>query len=451
MVLEIVMTMAGTFPLLGYMFCKRRYGRGLSAQFYIYLLRLAVIFSLLPFQYFKYYLPDALLKKTDFHVYWDVMTKKIFGHDYFSIPAGKNSYIYIAKPFLALCLCWFAVAVILFFYRYGQYFLVRKRLMNQGVNESINAGLLSDDDAHIPLAVKKYIRKKSPDICYSPHIQYPCTIGWIAPCIHLSDKKIYSSQEKKWICAHEITHMIHRDILWKSLCVFCCIIHWYNPLAYYLFYQYNEVCEYYCDETCMKQASVREKKAYAALLVREAVKKGTPFGVPVQYLSIGGEKMKKRIDWIFHERKQNRKYAPLLIAGCMVIGSSLTVFAYNALPEDTEPLEENAYYFNSFEEQPFIEEEEEEETYDYQRSPLWFTDEAGNREPVAEKDLSDQQGKSYAECKHSPKEGTLRQHIPLKNGGCEIRKYKASRCAKCGKILKKTLIQTIRNVKCTHK
>ena len=25
MVLEIVMTMAGTFPLLGYMFCKRRY------------------------------------------------------------------------------------------------------------------------------------------------------------------------------------------------------------------------------------------------------------------------------------------------------------------------------------------------------------------------------------------------------------------------------------------
>lgn len=132
MVLEIVMTMAGTFPLLGYMFCKRRYGRGLSAQFYIYLLRLAVIFSLLPFQYFKYYLPDALLKKTDFHVYWDVMTKKIFGHDYFSIPVGKNSYIYIAKPFLALCLCWFAVAVILFFYRYGQYFLVRKRLMNQG-------------------------------------------------------------------------------------------------------------------------------------------------------------------------------------------------------------------------------------------------------------------------------------------------------------------------------
>ncbi len=312
------------------------------------------------------------MKKTDFHVYWDVMTKKIFGHDYFSIPVGKNSYIYIAKPFLALCLCWFAVAVILFFYRYGQYFLVRKRLMNQGVNEPINAGLLSDDDAHI-------------------------------------------------------------------------------PLAYYLFYQYNEVCEYYCDETCMKQASVREKKAYAALLVREAVKKGTPFGVPVQYLSIGGEKMKKRVDWIFHERKQNRKYAPLLIAGCMVICSSLTVFAYDALPEDTEPLEENAYYFNSFEEQPFIEEEEEEETYDYQRSPLWFTDEAGNREPVAEKDLSDQQGKPYAECKHSPKEGALRQHIPLKNGGCEIRKYKASRCAKCRKILKKTLIQTIRNVTCTHK
>lgn len=83
--------------------------------------------------------------------------------------------------------------------------------------------------------------------------------------------------------------------------------------------------------------------------------------------------------------------------------------------------------------------------------PLWFTDEAGNREPVAEKDLSDQQGKPYAECKHSPKEGALRQHIPLKNGGCEIRKYKASRCAKCRKILKKTLIQTIRNVTCTHK
>lgn len=54
MALQMAMTLAGTFPVLGYLFLKKMYGEKIRARYYVYMLRLGVLFFLCPFQYYKF-------------------------------------------------------------------------------------------------------------------------------------------------------------------------------------------------------------------------------------------------------------------------------------------------------------------------------------------------------------------------------------------------------------
>ena len=54
MVLQLVMDMAGTFPILGYLLIKKIFKKHMTAQKYIWILRLSIILYLCPFQEFKY-------------------------------------------------------------------------------------------------------------------------------------------------------------------------------------------------------------------------------------------------------------------------------------------------------------------------------------------------------------------------------------------------------------
>lgn len=54
MALQMAMTLAGTFPVLGYLFLKKMYGERIRARYYVYLLRMGVLFFLCPFQYYKF-------------------------------------------------------------------------------------------------------------------------------------------------------------------------------------------------------------------------------------------------------------------------------------------------------------------------------------------------------------------------------------------------------------
>ena len=67
MVLQLVMDMAGTFPILGYLLIKKIFKKHMTAQKYIWILRLSIILYLCPFQEFKYLiLPEKLLERFNF-------------------------------------------------------------------------------------------------------------------------------------------------------------------------------------------------------------------------------------------------------------------------------------------------------------------------------------------------------------------------------------------------
>ena len=353
----MAMTLAGTFPALGYLFLKKIYGENIRTQYYMYMLRLGVLFFLCPFQYFKFqFLPITWTEIFDIQLYWDVLMKKLFGYSFVSIPSGDGYYYIISEKYFYLWILWFViVAVALLIYLFW-YLYMKWKIMRHSVERKVNAqevGGQADAEREVsangaPVQGRKnrhWQRRRTVKIYENDRVSGPCTIGWLCPGILLPDRE-YEESEMEWIRLHEMTHIRHRDIFWKLLCILVCILHWYNPFAWYLLCQYGKMSEYYCDERCVEGRSAEEKKDYAMFLVREAVDGKNR--APVTYLSRNGRKMKERIRFILSGRQ--KKGTAVLTVGILTFClSGLSVFAYMPPYGDLDPMEENGYYLNEFE------------------------------------------------------------------------------------------------------
>lgn len=442
MALQMAMTLAGTFPVLGYLFLKKMYEEKIKAQYYMYLLRLGVLFFLCPFQYFKFQvLPIAWTEIFDIQLYWDVLVKKLFGYSFLSIPTGDGHYYIISEKYFYLWIFWFVIVAVALLIYLSWYLYMKRKIMECSVEREV----LKSSEAvyNRQKNTKKWClwRKRSVKIYENDTVGGPCTIGWLRPGILIPDRE-YEESEMEWIRLHEMTHIRHKDIFWKFLCIFVCILHWYNPFAWYLLYQYGKISEYYCDEKCMEGRSIEEKKGYAMFLVRESVDKKA--GAPVNYLSERGKKMKERIRFILSGGK--KKGTAVLTIGVLVFClSALSVFAYMPPYEDLDPMEEGGYYLNEYEMEEM--ELDTDLNYDFSQSDVLYFDEDGN----LVSDVEDGNVQPYAKCSHSRTEKYKKvKHICLDNGGCKVREIELIKCKNCGAIVKKEVLSVTKRKKCLH-
>lgn len=444
MVLQLVMSMAGTFPILGYLLIKKIFKKQVSAREYIRMLRLAIVLYICPFQQLKYLiLPETLLKRWDFTDFWRIAGKKISGFEVVNIPSLFGNYYVIPKLFFEMCMVWLAVCIIHMGYHYGTYFFIKRRIRKSGRKKEL-----------------LFQKGRKIEIFQSAKVKTPCTVGWIHPGIFIPEKE-YSLDEREWLLQHELTHIRHGDVFWKCLAVICIAFHWYNPLVYYLFHQYSVMCEYYCDAECMKDSNVEEKKNYAIFLVHSAaaVVSSRPRLAIMQGLTNNGEKMQERVDRIIDGDNRPAKRIRLLIAGIftmMCMCSMMTIFVYSATQEQDTPAEDNT--FSETEWDYFYEEDDslDDATLDFSKSSRLFQTEKGEIVNISQSDLVNassekEQGKSKQEkCEHVMEEGTLKIHVQDKKKGCHIKAYKAQRCTKCGRTEYHELTYTADYASCSH-
>lgn len=456
MALQMAMTLAGTFPVLGYLFLKKMYGEKIRARYYVYMLRLSVLFFLCPFQYYKFRVfPIAWTEIFDIQLYWDVLMKKLFGYSFVSIPSGDGYYYIISEKYFYLWILWFViVAVALLIYLFW-YLYMKRKIMRHSVEREVSAqevGGQADTEREVsgngaPVhggknRKKRHVwRRRTVKIYENDKVSGPCTIGWLRPGILLPDRE-YEELEMEWIRLHEMTHIWHRDIFWKLLCILVCILHWYNPFAWILLYQYGKMSEYYCDERCVEGRSAEEKKDYAMFLVREAVDGKNR--APVTYLSRNGRKMKERIRFILSGRQ--KKGTTVLAVGILTFClSGLSVFAYMPPYGDLDPMEENGYYLNEFEMKEM--ELDTDLAYDFSKSDILYFDEEGN----LVSDVEEGNVQPYADCKHSRTEKYKKvKHIRLDHGGCKVKEIELTKCKNCGMIVKKEVLSVTKRKKCSH-
>lgn len=238
------------------------------------------------------------------------------------------------------------------------------------------------------------------------------------------------------------------------------MIHWCNPLVWFLRSSFEQVCECSCDEIVMCEKTEAEVNEYLRLMIDEA-REDKKENVSLRWKSgFGGNarKMKERMENLMSKKKWNRAAAVALVAA-LTFANSMTVFAYrdgferevseNASEEQIEKMvQSDAFVFVPEEtDGESVQEFKESEMLEYLQNIQYdrqFVDETGNIYPITEDEMIE------PHCDHTFVSGTSYDHIKNSSGGCEVLEFHAQRCSKCGYVKMGDLISTHTYVKCPH-
>lgn len=449
MLLLLIMTLAGSIPLVCYLIFSHILGDRFPVRFYMFILRAAIIFYLCPFQVLKYLLPEKLISLShNFGV--ETYTRTLNTVNHVNMQKIDGNYLiypnYVLFTYI-VCLLAFTVCAFITWFRYFRSH--RELLLSSDVVDGEDIVKFIDEHPQF-----KKLRRKSFFVFEQEYADTPFVVGFHSTSIVLPKQK-FSQKQKEYIYSHELSHILHHDVIWKALCTMAVLLHWYNPLIYILASHHSNFCEYYADEYCTGYMSKDEQKDYIGFIVRltRINSYESEYNIPSfsNSLTGGKESMKKRIDFIFNKRKPSRviRGFSILCLCLMVLMSSMTVFAYEGGIEDNVPLEEigdninvTIKYTDDTSELPVTKTE-----LKLSESCSYFVDEDGNI-TILDEENSDVE--PYAICIHSYKAGSKQVHYLRTDGSCVIKYYEAQICTKCHKCITGDLIKTSTWPKCPH-
>lgn len=417
------MSVAGSIPLLIYYLVFGTGKKPFAAKQKMCLLRLSMLFFLLPFQDWKYALPNdsffsfLFFKKSRGKIYY----LKLPGYiTVYNLEGETYELVAIWKlVFLALWIAGIVTFCIVYVYRYRK---MKKTLWND--SEKIG---------------------KSGNISYLKNgkVKSPFTIGIFQRWI-IFPEEVLDQQEKRMVDLHEKTHVRNRDTLGKCVCVVILLLHWYNPAAWLLLHEYCKTAEELCDEYVVNSLHGKEEAGeYAKLLVKFTETKKQEIVIGKNYLTGGEKQLKRRIERIFHGTKK-KKCFPVVVLVTIFLCSA-TAIGYQK-PGGLESSDQFAgvsdgdfYWMDN--EGKII----EEENYDFSMGNFVFTENNG-KEMTFTKEIQN----SRVSCAHTYVTGEYKKHIRNSTGGCKIIIYRAKRCSKCGSIQIIKRLNTLDYEKCNH-
>ncbi len=113
---------------------------------------------------------------------------------------------------------------------------------------------------------KSYYKSyKGVGVFKSLSIHSPIVTGIFCPKIILPIN--INKQMEDFVLIHEYAHIRRKDNLWKLLITLVTLIHWFNPLAWWMMRQFAKDVELACDETVIKSLPGDSVKGYAIALV----------------------------------------------------------------------------------------------------------------------------------------------------------------------------------------
>lgn len=417
------MSVAGSIPLLIYYLVFGTGKKPFAAKQKMCLLRLSMLFFLLPFQDWKYALPNdsffsfLFLRKSRGKIYY----LKLPGYiTVYNLEGETYELMAIWKlVFLALWIAGIVTFCIVYVYRYRK---MKKTIWN----DSEKMG-------------------KSGNIIYLKNgkVKSPFTIGIFQRWI-IFPEEVLDQQEKRMVDLHEKMHVRNRDTLGKCVCVVILLLHWYNPAAWLLLHEYCKTAEELCDEYVVNSLHGKEEAGeYAKLLVKFTETKKQEIVIGKNYLTGGEKQLKRRIERIFHGTKKKKCFPVVVLV--TVFLCSATAIGYQK-PGGLE----NGDHFADVSDGDFYWMNDEgiiieEESYDFSIGDFIFKEDNGKEMAFTEKIQN-----SRASCTHTYVTGEYREHMRNATGGCKVIIYRAKRCSKCGSIQIIERLNTLDYEKCNH-
>ncbi len=159
-------------------------------------------------------------------------------------------------------------------------------------------------------------------IVQSRHIDSPFVFGVFRPLICLPGRM--AEQDRRCAIAHEQAHIDRRDHWWKLIGFVLLSVYWFQPLLWAAYALFCRDIETACDEKVLRNATLEERRAYAAALLRCSVGRREPAAFP----AFGESGVKGRIRYVMDYRK----------ASCRMVAAAAAAGVITALVLLTDPV-----------------------------------------------------------------------------------------------------------------
>ena len=371
------------------------------------------------------------------------------------VHANEKTYVngYL-KVQMFVAAVWLMFAVIWLLYELSDYCKTRKRVLNCADQ------VLTKEESTCLTQLKKRcgVERKVPvyqDFAGGKTI----TFGFFNPII-LCDQKPGSPEAELLLC-HELVHIKRWDVWWKMLMQCVILLHWWNPVAWILYLDFERASEWSCDETVVEDRTKTEVKRYLQLMILESIKteeSAKPCRRWVTGFGTGAEQLKKRMENVMRMKKWNKTAAGMTVAA-LVFVNSLTVFAYEDTihegPKKSMSQDEIEYVMEGdiwqfIPENVNVEAIEEADLYIPYADEIRYDDQFVDAEGNIFSMQREEQMSAYRSCDHNYTPGTRVMHDKKSDGSCLVKVYDAERCTKCGFVLIGDFISETKYAKCPH-
>lgn len=452
----LVMMISGSTMTAASWILRRLLRDRISAKLYYLLAKASVLYYLIPLPFLKKWYEEVIHiivpEGQRESVEMEIAKVSLRWTNYVVRADGKayvNSFMQIQ---MAAVIIWVSVACLLMINRMADYVKKARRIAGY-----VDTKMEERHEAVLADLKSRYGIKRRVLLYQGENGKPSLTFGVFRPVI-LCGRDI-ESREGELVLCHELVHIRRLDAVWKMIVQFMKYLCWWNPIVWLLHDEFNRVCEISCDEAAILGRSEEERRLYSLLLIEEAQekeKKKKPRSLSLGWeIGFGSEmrRVKERMDNLMRNRRWNRFAAGTLVAA-LILANSMTVLAYRdgvneivpeGIPQETidKVLESDAVVFTPEEVVGEAFSEFDEQATDVILYDRQFTDEEGNIYMIPDVE-------PHWSCDHSYVSGVETRHNSNSDGSCEVSKYKAERCSKCGTLKMGDWISTTTYAVCPH-
>lgn len=175
--------------------------------------------------------------------------------------------IYIPGDMLSIFVyVWLAAAAVLFIFHIAVHFIIRRRMLgaSRPVDDSVILSMWAAECESINYG-------SPPELLYCKKATTPMSMGrYNDTCIVFLPDREMTEEDLRLIFRHEIRHIQRRDVDTKIIMTFFLSLFWFNPLMWVAVKKASEDLELSCDEIVLENASERERRRYAELILHTA-------------------------------------------------------------------------------------------------------------------------------------------------------------------------------------
>lgn len=432
----LTMSLSGSTIMILYLLSSPISKRFFPLAWRYQILKIAIIFYLIPFSECKYYVA-GILKHLIPDLWKKIYSTPDFRAEYSIIVYGEtllfSSNVYKVISILIICGC---IAIIIFSKSIIQN-RREKKIYLTGSGKSINQDL--DEifsEIKRELNIKQHVRLICSEYCLSP-----MTCGILFPIVWFPIyKEDVDKASYQYMIRHELMHIKHHDILIKYLTLLVIALHWFNPLSFLLYYEISCIGEMCCDSNVLEGQGEDARKEYGELLLQIATRKTTNNRKSL-FMNMASTKNSKIIKRRIREmttKKRNKTILSITSTIAICMAGAITSFAYE--PPKTLTVSSASEF--SLDNKFLNEKGNSDEIF----STRYFIDKAGIISEITE-----QNSPERVLCKHDYSiPGTLRNHKKNSDGSCVVTDYDALQCSICGSVKAGDVIYVGTYTKCPH-